>query len=175
MRPNWCRPHWLEVVTASACCLLLAYAFSAFAADLLDDPGGFNGIPWGMSLDGRPDFLLVGPGDRFQAYELKEGPVPLGTATVDSMRFFTIDGKLARVAIRYRGKTTHAQVLGHLQARFGPSDYRPDQMMRGLNQEHAWRGEESQINLTYDDMSQRGFLFFESRILAPAFLDNIGE
>jgi hypothetical protein len=165
----------LGLFTVSAYGLLLFIAPSPFAAEMLNDPRGFNGIPWGTSLHGRPDLILKAPGDRIQAYERKEGPLPLGQANVDSMRFFTVDGQFARVVVRYHGKTTHEQVLAYLQSRFGASDYRPEQMMRGLNQAHTWRGEESHINLTYEEMSQRGFVFFESRVLAPDFLENIGE
>jgi hypothetical protein len=146
----------------------------AHAAEMLKDPEGFHGIPWGASVEERPEFVLVAPGERIKGYELKSGPPALGDTQVDSVQFFTIDGKFARVTIRYRGKSVHVQVLAYLQSQFGPSDHRPDEMMGGLNQEHAWRGPESQINLTYEDMGQRGFLFIESRVLAPLFLEGIG-
>jgi hypothetical protein len=155
----------------------LIVAFTAApipAADMQNDPKGFHSIPWGASLENRPQFNLVAPGSRIKGYELKDGPPPLGDAHVDSMRFFTIDGKFARVAIRYRGKQTHQQVLAYLHDQFGPSDYASGSMMRGLNQQHSWKGTDSQINLTYEDLGQRGNLFIESRQLAPSFLENLG-
>jgi len=174
MPPRYLIRFWLGVIIACLLLLRPGDAPQSFAAEMHDDPKGFHGIPWGASLEGRADFILAAPGERIRTYELKDGPPRLGEAPIDSMRFLTIDGKFARVAIRYRGKKTHEQVFSYLQSQFGPSDYRPDEMMRGLNQEHAWRGKDSEIHLTYEDMGERGFLFFESRVLAPLFLDNLG-
>lgn len=144
------------------------------AANLLNDPKGFHDIRWGASLDDVSGLVLVASGERIKEYDLKDGPLPLGEAKVDSMRFFSIDGKFARVAIRYHGKRTHEQVLAYLQSRFGPVDQLPGSMMRGLNQEFTWEGPESQVTLTYEDFKERGFLFIESRTLAPKFLENVG-
>ena len=159
-----------EFVAVLLACTLLP----ASAADLLNDPKGFHGIPWGASLESNPDFMLVAPGERVKGYDLKNGPAPLGEVRVDSMRFFSLNNKFARVAIRYRGKHAHNQILAYLQSHFGAADQAPGEMMRGLNQQFTWKGTDSQVNLTYEDMGERGFLFFESRVLAPQFLDNLG-
>jgi hypothetical protein len=51
----------------------------------------------------------------------------------------------------------------------------PGQMMRGLNQQYTWRGPETEISLTYEANRDRGFVFIESRNLAPRFQDRIAD
>jgi hypothetical protein len=145
------------------------------SAELLNDPKGFHGIPWGAPLHERTDMALVEPGDRIRGYELKDSSVKFGEAQVESVRFFTIDGKFARVVARYTGEKTHKQVLAYIESRFGPADRSPGSMMRGLNQEFTWLGEETSVSLVYAaGHRQRGNLFIESRQLAPLFMDAIG-
>jgi len=145
------------------------------AVPMVNDPKGFNGIAWGAKLDGRPELALFDTVRRIKEYDLKNGPLPLGKAKVEMMRFSTIEGKFARVTIRYRGKDVHARVLAHLQAQYGPLDRTPGQTMRGFNQQYNWRGTDTEVNMTYEGQGERGFLFIESTLLAPRFNDTIPE
>lgn len=147
----------------------------ACAGVMLEDPKGFQGIAWGSSLTAATDLILAETGEHVNGYDLKGSLPPLGDAKVESMRFYTYDGAFARVIIRYRGKTTHDQVMGYLQSRFGPIERTPGQMTRGLNQQYNWRGNDTEINLTYDGRGERGFVFVESRTLAPRFNDSLSE
>lgn len=141
---------------------------------MVNDPKGFHGIPWGTSLAEIPTLVLVDEGTRVQGYELKDGPPPFGEAKVDTVKFSTIEGKFARVTIRYRGKGNHEKILAHLQAQFGPLDQTPGQTMAGVNQQFNWRGPRTEINMTYQAHGERGFIFIESRELAPKFLEYLG-
>ena len=157
--------QWVAVV------LLLSPALSA---TLLNDPKGFQNISWGSPLHDRSDMVLVEPGERIKGYAIKDDPLQLGEARVESVKFFTIDGKFVRVVVRYRGEKTQAQVLSYVEAQFGPADRRPGAMIRGLNQEFTWLGEETSVSLTYGGQRERGDLFIESRLLAPLFMDALG-
>jgi hypothetical protein len=162
--------HLLGMWAAGA--LLLPPAFSA---TLLNDPKGFHDIPWGSPLQDRPDMVLLESRGRITEYAIKDGHLELGQAQVESVKFVAIDGKFARVAVWYRGESTHAQVLAYVESRFGPADRAPGAMMRGLNQEFTWLGEETSVSLTYfGAQRQRGDLFIESRVLAPLFMDALG-
>ena len=48
-------------------------------------------------------------------------------------------------------------------------------MTRGLNQQYNWRGTETEINLTYQAGTERGYIFIDSRTLAPRFNDDITD
>ena len=91
------------------------------------------------------------------------------------MKFSSITGQFARVSVRYQGEGVHKQILAYLERRYGPLDKTPGQMVRGLNQQYNWRGIETEINLTYEGQSERGFVFFDSRTLAPRFNDGITD
>ena len=48
-------------------------------------------------------------------------------------------------------------------------------MARGLNQQYNWRGSDTEINLTYQAGTERGYIFIDSRTLAPRFNDYITD
>lgn len=152
--------------------LLGCFAFTASQADavpMVNDPKGFEGIPWGAAFSESADFVLVEDSAPIKSYELKQGPPPLGPAKVDSMRFLTLNGQFARVVVRYHDTTTHDQIVSYLQSKFGPLDLTPGQITKGLSQQLNWQGEETDIVLTYEKMSNRGIIFFEHRPSALKF------
>ena len=165
----------LALVAGLVWSIVLAPMPSAHAVEMINDPKGFNNIPWGATLDDRPELALTSTARRIKEYDLKNGPLPLGDAKVEMMRLSTVDGKFARVTIRYRGKDVHTRVLAHLQAQYGPLDRTPGQTMRGFNQQYNWRGTDTEINMTYEGQSERGFVFIESSVLAPRFNDTLPE
>lgn len=147
----------------------------AFAVPMSNDPKGFRGIPWGASLNDFPDLILADSTERIKTYDMKNGPPVLGEAKVETMRFIAIDGEFARVIVRYRGKQNHDLVLAYLQAQYGPTDRSPGMIMRGHSQQFNWRGNETEVNLTYDGAGERGYVFFDSRVLAPRFNEGYGD
>jgi len=162
-----CRARSLASLLFLGCVTMFIAPAPACAGNLVNDPQGFRGIPWGSSLTDLENLTLTDSGARVKRYDMKQEPLTLGEARVDSMRLYTIDGKLARVAIYYRGQSVHTHVLAYLESQFGPIDRTPGSMVRGLNQQYNWRGTETEINLTYQGQGERGFLFIESRMLAP--------
>lgn len=92
-----------------------------------------------------------------------------------SIFYVSLDDQFARVVIRYEGEQVHKQVLSHLEDRFGQLDRIPGQMARGLTQQYNWRGTDTEINLTYQASTERGYIFIDSRTLAPRFNDDITD
>lgn len=165
----------LALAAGLASSVSLASAPFAHAVTMVNDPKGFNDIPWGASLENRPELALINTVRRIKEYDFKSGPSPLGEAKVEMMRLSTVDDKFARVTIRYRGKDVHDRILTHLQTQYGPLDRTPGQTMRGFNQQYNWRGPDTEINMTYEGQGERGFLFIESTVLAPRFNDTLPE
>lgn len=157
-----------------ACGFLTAGASPASAVPIVQDPQGYEGVPWGAAFKESTDFVVVESGSRITGYELTR-PATLGPARVDSMRFLTIDKKFARVVVKYQGRTTHQQILAYLEQTYGPLDRTPGQLSVGALVLHNWRGPETEINLTFDEKRERGTIFFESRTLAPTFQDAVSD
>ena len=143
------------------------------AVPMVNDPKGFEGIPWGAAFSETADFLLVENSPQIKGYELKQGPPPLGAAKVDSMRFLTLNGQFARVVIRYHGKATHDQIVAYFESRYGPLNQTPGQIAKGLAQQLTWEGDESEIILTYESRNDRGIIFFEHRPSALKFSEGM--
>ena len=159
-----CWTNFLSILIQALSVLALSGTL-AFAVPMVNDPNGFEGIPWGAAFSETDTFVKVEDTGRAQTYELKTGAPSLGPAKVDSMRFLTVDGKFARVTVRYQGKATHDQILTYLQSRYGSLDRTPGQFTGGSVKFYSWTGFESDINLRYEIATDRGIIFFESQEL----------
>ena len=142
---------------------------------MTNDPKGFDNIAWGSALSSRPELEIVSTSPHVKEYRFKEGPTSFGNVAVDSIQFSSFDNQFARVTIRYRAEAIHKKILAYLEREFGTIDRIPGQMVRGLDQQYTWQGQETEINLTYHGGTERDYIFIDSRNLAPRFNDLIGD
>lgn len=155
--------------------LLLLTAGPVFAITMANDPQGYHGFSWGIPLTDVPDLMVARDNTHTTDYEFRDRRPVYAGIPVESVQLSTVDGQFARVTIRYRGEQAHKQVLQYLERTYGAIERLPGQMMRGLNQQYTWRGSETEITLTYEANRDRGFVFIESRNLAPRFQDRLGD
>jgi hypothetical protein len=148
---------------------------SGWAVPMMNDPKGFHNIAWGAALTARQDMEATRSGPHINEYRRKTEPPSFAGAEMTSILYVSVDDQFARVTIRYQGEHVHARVLNFLETQFGPLEHIPGQMARGLNQQYNWRGSESEINLTYQASTERGYIFIDSRTLAPRFNDHIAD
>lgn len=148
---------------------------SAWPDPMINDPKGFHDIRWGADLSSRLDLEPIRSSPHIVEYFHKERPSSFAETEMTSIRYISLDDQFARVVIRYQGDKVHGEVLNHLQARFGQLDRMPGQMTRGLTQQYNWRGSDTEINLTYQTSTERGYVFIDSRTLAPRFNDYITD
>lgn len=155
--------------------LVMGSPLLAHAVPMVNDPNGFQSLIWGTTLTTRPDLAITTPGPHVNEFQLRDGAPSYAGIPVDSVRFLAVDDQFARVTIRYQGDDRHKQILAYLEQQFGSLERIPGQMMRGLNQQYTWRGADTEINLTYHANTERGYLFIDSRTLAPRFNDRIAD
>jgi hypothetical protein len=155
--------------------LCMSRPFLAHAVPMVNDPNGFQNMTWGATLTARPDLEVARAGPHVNEYQLRDSPPSYAGIPVESVRFLSVDEQFARVTIRYQGDDRHKQILTYLEQQFGSLERVPGQMMRGLNQQYNWRGTDTEINLTYHANTERGFVFIDSRTLAPRFNDHITD
>ncbi len=155
--------------------LCVSRPFPAHAGPMVNDPNGFQNLAWGATLTTRPDLEVARAGPHVNEYRLRDSPPLFAGIPVESVRFLSVDEQFARVIIRYQGEDRHKQILTYLEQQFGPRERVPGQMLRGLNQQYNWRGTDTEINLTYHANTERGFIFIDSRTLAPRFNDHIAD
>ncbi|MBX3345399.1 MAG: hypothetical protein R3B11_04900 [Nitrospira sp.] len=153
--------------------LLLGLVGPVFAITMANDPHGYRDLSWGMPLTGISDLMVTNENRHTTDYEFRDRSPVYADIPVDSVLLSTVDAQFARVTIRYSGTQTHKQVLQYLERTYGAIERLPGQMMRGLNQQYTWRGPDTEISLTYEANRDRGFIFIESRNLAPRFQDRI--
>ena len=155
--------------------LCMSGPFLAHAVPMVNDPNGFQSLLWGVALTTRPDLEVARAGPHVNEYQLRDSQPLFAGIPVESLRFLSVDEQFARVTIRYQGDDRHKQILTYLEQQFGSLERVPGQMMRGLNQQYSWRGTDTEINVTYQANTGRGFIFIDSRTLAPRFNDMLGD
>jgi hypothetical protein len=151
-------------------CVLHA-ATPALAVPLVNDPNGFENIPWGTSLAAMEQFARVEDAGRLAIYEQTKQAPALGTITVDSIRFTTFEKKFGRVTLRYSGSETHERILIYLQSKYGPLDRTPGQITVGPVKVYVWHGFYTEVALRFETGTDRGIIFFESLTLPEKLLD----
>ena len=170
-------PHqlrgWMKLVTAGFVGILLLQGSQAPAVPLINDPNGFDGIPWGATLSDDDRFLSIEDAGRFQTYERKYRSPMLGTTPVGSMRFTTFERKFGRVTVRYSGQATHDAILAYLQSQYGPLDRTPGQIAVGPVKVYAWHGFQTEVTLRFESNRDRGIIFVESVILRERWGEDV--
>lgn len=154
---------------------LLITVTPLWAVPMVNDPKGFHDIAWGTSLTARQDLETIHSGTHVSEYRPKTPRSTFAGVEMTSILYVSVDDQFARVTIRYEGEQIHKQVLSFLEAQFGSLQRVPGQMTRGLNQQYTWRGPDTEINVTYQAGTERGYLFIDSRTLAPRFYDYITD
>lgn len=160
------------------CLFIIGAVYSAdplWAVSMVNDPKGFQDIAWGAPLTARQDLEAMRSGNHVAEYRRKTDQSTFAGTEMTSILYVSIDDQFARVTIRYQGEQVHKQVLNFLETQFGSLQRVPGQMARGLNQQYNWRGTDTEINLTYQAGTQRGYIFIDSRTLAPRFNDDITD
>ncbi len=181
MRPRQFPPHRFSPIVLSrlglGCLALLATLVgppNASAVPMVNDPKGFQDIPWGASLKQNASLEPVASTDRITEYRFKDGTATFGGVPVESIKLSAIDDRFARVTVRYRGKARHRQLVIYLQTQYGPLDDTPGQFMTGADHQFRWRGADTEVNVTFEGKPERGFIFIESSALAPVFTEAAG-
>lgn len=169
------RKKKIQQLAVGAVALFASSPIFSHAVPMTNDPRGFHNIIWGSRLASRPDLEVARPGQIITEYRFKDTAPSFASIPVESVRLSSVDDQFARVTIRYQGEETHKRILAYLEQEFGPIERIAGQMMRGLNQQYSWRGTDSEINLTYQASTERGFVFIDSRNLAPRFNDHIAD
>ena len=150
---------------------MLAATPQALAVPMVNDPNGFDGIPWGTLLSETEPFVTVEDAGRLQTYERARQPPSLGSTPVDSIRFTTFEKKFGRATIRYSGKDTHEKILTYLQSTYGPLDRTPGQIAVGPVKVYAWHGFSTEVTLRFESGPDRGIIFIESLTLPEKLAD----
>jgi hypothetical protein len=168
MNAGFCKRTIFLAVVISC---VLPTATSSLAVPLLNDPNGFEDIPWGTSLAEMEQFARVEDAGRLEIYEQTKQAPALGTIPIDSIRFTTFEKKFGRVTVRYNGSETHERVLTYLQSKYGPLDRTPGQITVGSVKVYVWHGFHTEVALRFETGADRGIIFFESLTLPEKLSD----
>lgn len=168
MNAGFCK---LTTLLAAMIFYALHAATPALAVPLVNDPNGFEDIPWGTPLGDMEQFGHVEDAGRLEIYEQTKQAPALGTIPVDSIRFTTFEKKFGRVTVRYSGSATHERILTYLQSKYGPLDRTPGQITVGPVKVYVWHGFHTEVALRFETGTDRGIIFFESLTLPEKLSD----
>ena len=164
---------WATCVATGFAGLLLLQSAQSPAVPIINDPNGFDGIPWGAMLSDMDRFIEIEDAGRLQTYERKDHSPMLGATPVDSMRFTAFQHKFGRVTVRYSGQIAHDAILAYLQSQYGPLDRTPGQIAVGPVKVYAWHGFQTEVTLRFESSLDRGVIFIESALLRERWGEDV--
>ncbi len=150
--------------------LILAVGLSvvpAGAAQIKDDPGGFNEHAWGTPLAEFPAFKLVkdlGSTDFVASVGLYEKPGEVMTfngVTLGKIHYRFVDQQLESIELRYEGRESRDKLLRWVEERYGEVSFHERKMVNSVQ----WFGDQTTVTLSYDAVQKQGTLWFISRDL----------
>ena len=153
--------------------LLLAVALSispALAVLIHDEPSGFQGIPWGASPADCASLSFVktlGTTDSMKhadLYDLSTDGVTLNGVTFTRIRYRFLDNQLESVQLGYEGRANRDKLMQWVELRYGTLT--PGERKQAGAE---WEGEETVVNLSYNQATGRGSLWLISRTLSGGF------
>ena len=150
--------------------LILAVGVSvvpAWAVQIKDDPGGFNGHAWRAPLSQYPSLKLVrdmGSTDFVANVGLYEKPgeaLTLNDVTLGKIQYRFVDNQLESIQLRYEGRASRDKLMRWIEERYGKLSLHERKMVNSVQ----WFGDQTTVTLSYDAVQQRGTLWFISRFL----------
>jgi hypothetical protein len=133
----------------------------ALAAELTEDPGGFNGIPWGISPAELSDLQIVKEEGDFRTFRKPDDIPVVCDIRPDDVKYQFYKNRFEAVLMTYTGKETHGQLLACAVRRFGRIPAMKNRMALRVD----WEGPATVISLSYDPYAREGALWFSSRAL----------
>ena len=164
----------MESVHSLAVALILVMGVSLTpvrAANIPDDPGGFNGHTWGTPLAKFPGFKLVrdlGSTDFVDNNGVYENPgetLTLNGVLLEMIRYRFVDNQLESVSLRYTGRENRDKLARWLEEQYGKLTAHERKMVNAI----LWYGDTTVINLKYDVRTKQGTLYFLSQALSHKF------
>jgi hypothetical protein len=139
------------LITALALCWL---AVPALAGDFVPvaPPDTFRGLAWGTPLADIPDLERV-PGPRYRnTYYRDNERLTFGDAAILSVAYYFRDGRLYRVGVAFEGRANHFLIKERLLGLYGQG--------RGVGPRYGWMWPDFSVELTYDDATGSGALYY---------------
>jgi len=150
----------ISVMFTSLLLVLLATSPTRALTPISNDPQGFEGIKWNTALHTLKHLSLIDSDDRIQSYQFSEDTLRFANTHVESLRLLTIDGKFARVMIRYQGKDSHHAIMMYLtrlhDAWIKPRKY----LARGRNRSQSQLPRTWRTRISDDSKPNFGASFF---------------
>jgi hypothetical protein len=143
--------------------LILATVLAAhpLAAELTDDPGGFDGVRWGTRLEDVSNLQLIKQEGDFKIFRKPIIiPVLCGTHPEDVTYQFYKD-RFESVLMTYHGHETHGQLRACAGSTFGRIPVKKSRMALRVD----WEGPLTVVSLSYDPSAHEGRLWLSSRAL----------
>lgn len=125
---------------------------AAVAGDYVqaEHPSSFRGLAWKTTLADAPGLLAVkGIKD---TYFKPDERLRFGDAEIVSVGYYFRKDKLYRVGVAFRGRANHFLIKERLMRMYGRG--------RGVGSRYGWMWPDFSIEITFDDDSRNGGLFY---------------
>ncbi len=128
----------------------------------VEAPNGFRGITWGAPLSGLSGMVVADDSGQVKYYRRAGDPLNLGEAELKRLSYGFYKGKFYSVLIEFEGRANFEKAKTHLLATYGEAA-----RIGSGGTSYMWgTADGASVNLRYSEVTQQGYMFFFSRIVA---------
>src|SRR6266496_3604797 len=139
----------MKSIRFAICAFAALSPLAALAADLKNDPGGFNGIPWGSPPAVMPQLPLLKEEGDLKIFT-SSGPTPLICGIQpEVIKYQFYKDRFESVRMNYAGKETHENLVACALEHYGRIPPTKSRSVLRVD----WEGPVTIISLTYDPYS----------------------
>ena len=142
--------------------MIISFLFSVYSSSYQNEPDGFRGIKWGSDIKNLRGMKLVEDHKDKKYYIRKVDKLRIGGAALKSIAYGFHKDRFYFVYIRFNSIINFSSIKETLFEQYGAGVQN-----NKSKEEYAWLGGNVNISLQYDEISQRGKIYYLFKPVSP--------
>jgi len=143
--------------------MVISFLFSVYSFSYQNEPDGFRGIKWGSDIKSLRGMKLVEDHHKDAKYYIrKSDKLKIGEAPLKSIAYGFNKDRFYFVYIRFNSTTNFSSIKETLFEQYGAGVQN-----NKSKEEYVWLGGNVNISLQYDEISQRGKIYYLFKPVSP--------
>lgn len=135
--------------------MIISFLFSVYSFSYQNEPNGFLGIKWGSNIKNLRGMTLVEDHKDAKYYIRKVDKLKIGDAGLKSIAYGFHKDRFYFVYIRFNSIINFSSIKETLFEQYGAGVQN-----NKSKEEYVWLGGDVDISLRYDEISQRGKIYY---------------
>ncbi len=142
--------------------MIISFLFSVYSFSYQNEPDGFRGIKWGSNIKNLRGLKLVENHKDEKYYIRKADKLKIGGAALKSIAYGFHKDRFYFVYIRFKSIINFSSIKETLFEQYGAGV-----QDNKSKEEYVWLGGDVDISLQYNDISQKGKIYYFFKPISP--------